>query len=77
MTDEEYLNVQTQVLVLSGLVVEMDLEGLVERISRVEAAMSALGVLPLGEVADKRETVGQLAVALLAFQKRVREVLGK
>ncbi len=77
MTDEEYGETQRQVVMVSVLVNNMDLEGFLERISLAHSAGPILNPTLYRDAMDNISKIESLANALRSFQGKAAEVLGE
>jgi hypothetical protein len=68
MSDEQYLNVQSQVMLFGALVRGLDLNGFIERAERADAVGALLAPSHWIAGKDKLELVLTLARKLRAFQ---------
>jgi hypothetical protein len=73
MNEEDYILIQTQLVVLAQIVNSMDLKGFIEAINRAETMGPILDPSLYLKGADKLEAIKNLAVGALSFQSKVRQ----
>lgn len=78
MTDEEYSQTQTQLLLLAQFANDIDLAGFIERINQTEAVAPMLHPTLYIKGATQLHQIKRLALALRPFQEEIkRQVEGE
>lgn len=75
MTDEEYTQTQTQLLLLARFANDLDLDGFLQRISLADSIAPILEPTLWIRGGGKLQQIKRLAQALRPFQKEIREQL--
>lgn len=75
MTDEEYLTIQHQVGLLSGLIAELDLAGFLDRISLADSIGPIMDPTLYRKAAGEMHHIQDLAQALFEAQGKIKRVI--
>ncbi len=76
MDNDQYLEVQQQLVSLARIVREMPLGAFVNKIARAEALGPIVDPTLYRQTMDTVQILGRLASALLLFQEVAREIVG-
>ncbi len=68
MTNEEYLEVQTKLTLFAAMIIEVDVEGLLERVERADAIVPLIDPTLWMKGHDKLDAIKDLARGALKFK---------